>query len=276
MRIKIRSLVKSTFHAPTKMLSRLTQFTFWPLYRSGNASGPQLHKFRHNTDAHPFHFTKSRDNIVWITSRGPPYAGVGGSTEAFYAPNLWRLPGKSPIPNGRALVWNEGKHWLWSPAEDMEFSRYLQLLEEAGRVPPWELVPNSEIPPKQMPNPPSGTIDFRVLRTLVSHVNFLQIKVEYCSEDEAGLLYNDINRLLNIIESWPTISSSSHYYDDSKIQFTQAYHTARRTWLPHFARVFLKREVNRMWQLAEKTKDEVEVAHLYNDADYLDRFLKNL
>jgi hypothetical protein len=102
------------------------------LYRSGNASGPCMHKVRlaplpdvdHYTDVH---------GHVWVK------AGTGGiSTFETPAPNwrgkAWRLRAGATHP-ASLRVWSDSPgHWLWEPANDMRLSDFCRDLESMNAL----------------------------------------------------------------------------------------------------------------------------------------------
>ena len=92
------------------------------LFRARNAGGPRLDHIRRNRDVEAF----QRNGVEWVR------AGAGG-VSTFTSPKpwggiWWRLPAGT-VYDDLLLVYNDhGDHWVWEPAQDMEFDRYIALL----------------------------------------------------------------------------------------------------------------------------------------------------
>jgi hypothetical protein len=46
---------------------------------------------------------------------------------------IWRLPAGAAYSDELALINDHGNHWSWEPAQDMELTRYRELLAALGR-----------------------------------------------------------------------------------------------------------------------------------------------
>ncbi|MGH7112706.1 MAG: hypothetical protein ACREFK_20075, partial [Stellaceae bacterium] len=100
------------------------------LYRSGNSMGPRMEHVR------PKDVKLTQQNGVdWIY---PNSGGVSTFEQRFWRARKWRL-----LPHGTdfsdlLVVWKDhGIHWVWEPAQGMEFAEYVRLLSglNAGFIP---------------------------------------------------------------------------------------------------------------------------------------------
>jgi hypothetical protein len=103
------------------------------LYRSGNASGPNLSRLR-LADAHPDPDIETETDCngeVIVKSQT-------GGVSVWEQPDpkwtrVWALPAGSSYP-AELLIWCDGPlHWLIAPDGDMPLSRYMAALDVLAR-----------------------------------------------------------------------------------------------------------------------------------------------
>ena len=91
------------------------------LYRSGNAAGPGMERVR------PKDVKLTQQNGVdWIY---PNSGGVSTFEQRFWPARKWWLLPKGTDFSDLLVIRNDHRiHWVWEPAQGMEFAEYARLL----------------------------------------------------------------------------------------------------------------------------------------------------
>jgi len=97
------------------------------LYRAGNATGPRMDHVRPNRDIIVAH----QNGVDWVR----PVTGGVSTRERTFWPHRgwWRLPKATPFSNLLTARNDHDDHWVWEPAQDMEFAEYVRLLAGLNR-----------------------------------------------------------------------------------------------------------------------------------------------
>lgn len=102
------------------------------LYRSGNATSPNLDRVRITGPDRDVDHYADQSGQVWVEANGK---GVSTSTapDPSWRGRPWRLPAGSSYPD-ELLVWpDEPGHYAWVPARDMRLEDYKAALALAGK-----------------------------------------------------------------------------------------------------------------------------------------------
>jgi len=224
--------------------------TPFALFRSGNASGPQFTHLRNECEVFPFMKPLSSEFLV-----------------VQYGIDVMKC-----MP-----------HWLWCPAKEMALNRYKELLTEAGRVPPWELVDKGSVPTLAKVAMDKGSLIARAVVEAANHLVDLLIQLPDENEDQASELKNDRGYLLAVHKALVGSAGIPGLYQpfsaENVVQqgrnsspFLRAYSTTASSPyrpMPAKLRFYLERYLTHLAEQAEKEEDEDLRAEMENDAAYL-------